>query len=638
MSKMIIIEGNSNDKDNARTYMVKGEKGDMGDLNHNDIIDNVTSTATDKVLSAKQGKFLKDLIDNNKTDTDQKPYYFDNVEDMKDYTLIEGDMVITNGYYETNDGGGAKYIIVGTQSATEHQEELENGLYATLIVENEINPLQLGAYGDEIHDDTVIFQECIEIAENNGLILNGLNKNYLISDEVELPNTMSSVNEKGLYINNGMTLINCNFKLKNGVSDLTSILNIDVPTNESVIIDNVYINGNRTNQSSSLATQNGGLHGIRAGFSIENPGILIIKNCNIESCYTDGIVIRPRNFKETIIENCYIKDSGRNGITDNSINSIVKDCVFVDNGSRVAPKSGYHIEPDVGKDFGVKKLVGCNFYNSTSNDIAIYLNTNTFSFEKFIIDNCSTTTRVNIEGACLSQSIFKEIKIVNSNIGGILRIIKNDEDTLLQYDNIIIDNCRFARYINVAGNTDNNIKTNFTFNSSYIKADIRLNYNLNNVKIINSTFENDEHPSSDWTEVFCINPCFPKISSESTPYTINSLIVANNQVTFFRRLISNISSDTATPKNITNLQVTNNKTYFGSGVVILNEGEITNAIVSDNINYISSVGTLKKYQMGTTTNLIFKNNIGNFESSKALSNTSTALINKDNIWDSTAQV
>lgn len=30
MSKMIIIEGNSNDKDNVRAYMVKGEKGDPG--------------------------------------------------------------------------------------------------------------------------------------------------------------------------------------------------------------------------------------------------------------------------------------------------------------------------------------------------------------------------------------------------------------------------------------------------------------------------------------------------------------------------------------------------------------------------------------------------------------------------------
>ena len=60
MSKLTIVEGNSNDKDNVRVIMVKGEKGEMGDLNHNDIVDNLTSTATDKVLSANQGKVLKD--------------------------------------------------------------------------------------------------------------------------------------------------------------------------------------------------------------------------------------------------------------------------------------------------------------------------------------------------------------------------------------------------------------------------------------------------------------------------------------------------------------------------------------------------------------------------------------------------
>lgn len=97
-SKITIIEGNSNDKDNIRIYMVKGEQGysayDLyvqnggtlteeewldsflnadnfysktetntllgNKVNYTDIIDNLTSSATDKVLSAKQGKVLND--------------------------------------------------------------------------------------------------------------------------------------------------------------------------------------------------------------------------------------------------------------------------------------------------------------------------------------------------------------------------------------------------------------------------------------------------------------------------------------------------------------------------------------------------------------------------------------------------
>lgn len=93
MSKIIIIEGNSNDKDNARVYMVKGEKGDSAYdvyvknggtlteeewldafLNANNyysksevkglVINNLTSDTTDQPLSAKQGKVLKGLVDN----------------------------------------------------------------------------------------------------------------------------------------------------------------------------------------------------------------------------------------------------------------------------------------------------------------------------------------------------------------------------------------------------------------------------------------------------------------------------------------------------------------------------------------------------------------------------------------------
>ena len=68
MAKITIIEGNNNDKDNVRAYMVKGEKGEKGDLNHNDIVDTLNSTASNKVLSAKQGKILKDLVDGNASD------------------------------------------------------------------------------------------------------------------------------------------------------------------------------------------------------------------------------------------------------------------------------------------------------------------------------------------------------------------------------------------------------------------------------------------------------------------------------------------------------------------------------------------------------------------------------------------
>lgn len=66
MAIKVTIDDNFNNP-KVRVLMLKGEKGDQGDLNHNDIVDNLTSTATNKVLSAKQGKILKDLVDTNTT-------------------------------------------------------------------------------------------------------------------------------------------------------------------------------------------------------------------------------------------------------------------------------------------------------------------------------------------------------------------------------------------------------------------------------------------------------------------------------------------------------------------------------------------------------------------------------------------
>ena len=105
MSKITIIEPNSNDKDQTRNFMVKGERGysaydlyvqnggtlteeewldaflnatnyytktevdtSLGaKVNTSDIKDNLTSTDTNKPLSANQGKVLKGLIDTNTT-------------------------------------------------------------------------------------------------------------------------------------------------------------------------------------------------------------------------------------------------------------------------------------------------------------------------------------------------------------------------------------------------------------------------------------------------------------------------------------------------------------------------------------------------------------------------------------------
>ena len=90
----------------------------------------------------------------------KKPYYYNNVANMKaDNTLKVGDMAITLGYYEVNDGGSAIYRIV--QTSSDLTVALNNNLYAELNIDNNTCIEQFGAYGDGVHDDSEAFNKII---------------------------------------------------------------------------------------------------------------------------------------------------------------------------------------------------------------------------------------------------------------------------------------------------------------------------------------------------------------------------------------------------------------------------------------------------------------------------------------------
>ena len=137
----------------------------MSDLIKKIKIKKQDDTYTDYIPIGAEAKIV-DCSDGESVEykLNKKPYYYNNVADMKaDTKLKVGDMAITLGYYEANDGGRAEYKIVKTSD--KYIEELENNLKAELVIKNNaINVDQLGAKGDGIVNDYNVFKKCFDFA------------------------------------------------------------------------------------------------------------------------------------------------------------------------------------------------------------------------------------------------------------------------------------------------------------------------------------------------------------------------------------------------------------------------------------------------------------------------------------------
>ena len=95
---------------------------------------------------------------------------FDTVADMKSATnLVAGSYAQTLGFHTLNDGGGAIYKIDDSGTANEKDVIAVGDLYAILIKSDKVNVKQLGAYGDNDHDDEDVINYAINYGFANGI-------------------------------------------------------------------------------------------------------------------------------------------------------------------------------------------------------------------------------------------------------------------------------------------------------------------------------------------------------------------------------------------------------------------------------------------------------------------------------------
>lgn len=192
----------------------------------------------------------------------QQSIFYNTVEDMKNATLREGDIIKTLGYRTVNDGGGAYYQIVYAPTDVEdgiyiHYLHTSDTLRAHYVMgESDINISQAGAYGDGVNDDYSVIQRML----NTGNMVTVPRRTYKVSGSLDVhSNTIIDLNGSTIVCASsavfsiGVTHEAKNIVIKNG--NIVGLNGIDIYSKASnITISDCNIYGAGSNAMSKGIT------------------------------------------------------------------------------------------------------------------------------------------------------------------------------------------------------------------------------------------------------------------------------------------------------------------------------------------------------------------------------------------------
>lgn len=484
----IVVKEDKNDF-NVKVLMLKGEKGDKGDGEQN-VIDKIqvngsdlpvtnktvnvpvptidttlSSSSTNPVENRVIYNALSNKVDNsdlnnyyeisevdgllnNKADNsivDKKTYYFDNVADMKAYDLQNGDYAITKGYYVANDGGNAEYYITNTQIATEHQEELDNNLYATLIIKDYVTPEMFGAKGDGITDDANAFTKCFK----SGLPIKCSNKVYGV--------THVDLNNNNIYLDgNGCIFINLKLDMSEYADGtytykgISSMFSDDIPevNEELVTYDNVTLKNFTINQQSDdVIGLNNEMHwgGLFTPILLVGCDNILVENVSVINTLQTGLYFY--NAKNIKAINCNFENIGNN----ENLNTGSRNCFEMPSWSNIETNCIFEATNITAKDI-CDEFVRCDYCE------AVQITNSNFK-------NIGGTI---IETHSVSGSIYPSEKRI------LLTNVVNDGSKGLIHCNEQNSNVKLYSYINNVVNINSTGETNL-YGVVYLRGNILCN-------------------------------------------------------------------------------------------------------------------------------------------------------------------
>ena len=259
-----------------------------------DVQEEINNKLDDMVEQGTLQEIITTYIQSNVTWT------FDTVADMKLATnLIAGSYAQTLGFYSVNDGGGALYYITDTGTANEMDVIAVGDLFANIQHTDTIYVKQLGAYGDNTHDDTTVIDRCLALVDH--VVVNKSDSPYL-AKYLKLNDGKSIEGECLPYVQINL--------YRDGSSVVSRFYN-------NTSMDKIYLNSLDTNLSNNrvdlrdtnIRITNSRLEGFRAD-NRNAWGLLLTgaKNVVIDNCYfknnTQSDIALVEGCENVTISNC----------------------------------------------------------------------------------------------------------------------------------------------------------------------------------------------------------------------------------------------------------------------------------------------------------------------------------------------
>ena len=265
----------------------------------------------------------------------QKPYFFNNVADMKAYDLSDGDTAKTLGFYSANDGGEAYYKIRTIANADVVDEIFivalaDENLVAELQFSKVLNVKSLGCKADKSADCSSIIQRAIDKLEDVTLYFphgaykmdSAITSKSKINYKGEFYQTYTGLSDEGLFFDGTDGFVNCTFNRFEGMliqnnSYNAEISNSGIAINRSVHIVNSSIarfkTGVKCSYASCIASKLS-LH--NNGYGVSNPVDSRFENCTLNANKLDGFTLQA-GASDNIIVGCKIEWNEGFGIATN---------------------------------------------------------------------------------------------------------------------------------------------------------------------------------------------------------------------------------------------------------------------------------------------------------------------------------